>query len=38
MQEAEGLKDHWHVRIGEWCVVYFIDDASNVVRVTRFAR
>lgn len=37
MQEAQGYKDHWRVRVGDWRIVYIIDDAAKVVSVTRIA-
>jgi mRNA-degrading endonuclease RelE of RelBE toxin-antitoxin system len=33
MQKLKGYKDHWRVRIGDWRVVYIIDDAAKVVSV-----
>ena len=29
--------DHWRVRIGDWRVVYIIDDKAKLVSVTRIA-
>jgi mRNA interferase RelE/StbE len=34
---AEGYKDQWRVRAGDWRVVYIVDDAAKFVRVTRIA-
>lgn len=37
MQKTEGPKDQWRVRVGDWRVVYIIDDTAKVVSVTRIA-
>jgi mRNA interferase RelE/StbE len=34
------LKDHhdqWRIRVGDWRIVYMIDDTTKIVRVTRIA-
>ncbi len=36
-KKLKGYKDQWRVRIGEWRVVYIIDDAAKVVNVMRVA-
>jgi mRNA interferase RelE/StbE len=36
-KKLKGYKDHWRVRIGDWRVVYIIDDVAKVVSVTRIA-
>ena len=36
-KKLKGFKDHWRVRAGDWRVVYIIDDAVEVVSVTRIA-
>jgi mRNA interferase RelE/StbE len=36
-RKLKGYKDHWRVRIGDWRVLYIIDDAAKLVRVTRIA-
>ena len=36
-KKLKGHKDQWRVRIGDWRVVYIIDDAAEVVSVTRIA-
>ncbi len=33
----KGYKDQWRVRVGDWRVIYIIDDAASVVSVTRIA-
>jgi mRNA interferase RelE/StbE len=37
MQEAEGYKDKWRIRVGAWRVVYIIDDPAKLASVTRIA-
>jgi mRNA interferase RelE/StbE len=37
MQETQGYKDQWRMRVGDWRVLYIIDDASKLVIVTRIA-
>jgi mRNA interferase RelE/StbE len=36
-KKLKGYKDHWRIRIGDWRVVYFIDDSAKFVSVTRVA-
>lgn len=36
-KKLKGYKDQWRVRIGDWRVVYIIDDAARQVSVTRIA-
>jgi mRNA interferase RelE/StbE len=36
-KKLKGYKDHWRVRVGDWRVVYIIDDAAKSVSVTRIA-
>jgi mRNA interferase RelE/StbE len=36
-RKLKGYKDHWRVRIGDWRVLYIIDDAAKLVSVTRIA-
>jgi mRNA interferase RelE/StbE len=36
-KKLKGHKDHWRIRIGDWRVVYIIDDPATAVRVTRIA-
>ena len=36
-KKLKGYKDQWRVRVGDWRVVYLIDDAPNFVSVTRIA-
>ncbi len=32
-----GYKDLWRVRVGDWRVVYIIDDAAKLISITRIA-
>jgi mRNA interferase RelE/StbE len=36
-RKLKGYKDQWRVRIGDWRVIYIIDDTARVVSVTRIA-
>ena len=36
-KKLKGYKDQWRVRIGDWRVVYIIDDTDKLVSVTRIA-
>ena len=36
-KKLKGYKDHWRVRVGDWRVVYIVDDAAKLVSVTRVA-
>ncbi len=36
-KKLKGHRDQWRVRIGDWRVVYIIDDLDQVVNVTRIA-
>ena len=36
-KKLKGYKDHWRVRVGDWRVVFIIDDAAKSVSVTRIA-
>jgi mRNA interferase RelE/StbE len=36
-KKLKGHKDHWRIRIGDWRVVYIVDDAAKLVSVTRIA-
>jgi mRNA interferase RelE/StbE len=35
--KLKGHKDQWRIRVGDWRVVYIVDDAAGVVSVTRIA-
>jgi len=36
-KKLRGYKDQWRVRVGDWRVVYFIDDGAKLVTITRVA-
>jgi mRNA interferase RelE/StbE len=36
-KKLKGYDDQWRVRVGDWRVVYVIDDAAKLVSVTRIA-
>ena len=36
-KKLKGYKDQWRVRVGDWRVVYIIDDQAKLVSVTRVA-
>jgi mRNA interferase RelE/StbE len=36
-KKLRGYKDLWRVRVGDWRVLYIIDDAAKLVSVTRIA-
>jgi mRNA interferase RelE/StbE len=36
-KKLKGYKDQWRIRIGDWRVVYIIDDAARLASVTRIA-
>ena len=36
-KKLKGYVDQWRIRVGDWRVVYVIDDDRNVVSITRVA-
>ena len=36
-KKLKGYKDSWRIRIGDWRVVYIVDDPAKLVTVTRIA-
>jgi mRNA interferase RelE/StbE len=36
-KKLKGYKDQWRVRVGDWRVVYIIDDEARLVSITRIA-
>ncbi len=36
-KKLKGFKDQWRVRVGDWRVLYIIDDAEKLVIITRIA-
>ena len=35
--KLRGYKDQWRVRVGDWRVLYIIDDAAKLISVMRIA-
>ena len=36
-KKLKGYKDQWRVRVGDWRVVYIIDDTAKLISITRIA-
>jgi len=36
-KKLKGYKDQWRIRVGDWRVLYIIDDVAKLVTVTRIA-
>jgi len=36
-KKLKGYKDQWRMRVGDWRVLYIIDDVAKLVTVTRIA-
>ena len=36
-KKLKGYKDQWRVRVGNWRVVYIVDDAAKLISITRIA-
>ena len=36
-KKLRGYKDQWRIRVGDWRVLYIVDDEAKVVSVTRIA-
>ena len=36
-KKLSGYRDQWRVRVGDWRVVYLIDDEAKLVTITRVA-
>ena len=36
-KKLKGFKDQWRSRVGDWRVLYIIDDAAKLVTITRIA-
>jgi len=36
-KKLKGYKDQWRIRVGDWRVIYIVDDAAKLVRITRIA-
>lgn len=36
-KKLKGYTDQWRIRVGDWRVLYLIDDAARLISVTRIA-
>lgn len=36
-KKLRGYKDQWRIRVGDWRVIYLIDDAAKLISVARIA-
>lgn len=36
-KKLKGYKDQWRLRVGDWRVLYTIDDAARLITITRVA-
>jgi mRNA interferase RelE/StbE len=36
-KKLRGYKDLWRIRVGDWRVVYIVDDPAKLISVTRIA-
>ena len=36
-KKLRGYKDQWRIRVGDWRVLYAVDDAAKLVSITRVA-
>jgi mRNA interferase RelE/StbE len=36
-KKLRAYSDHWRIRVGDWRVVYLIDDTAKLVTITRVA-
>lgn len=36
-KKLKGYKDQWRIRVGDWRVVYFVDDSAKRVSISRVA-
>jgi mRNA interferase RelE/StbE len=36
-KKLKGYKDLWRIRVGDWRILYIIDDGAKLVNVTRIA-
>ena len=36
-RKLKGYKDEWRLRVGDWRVVYIIDDPAKLISITRIA-
>jgi mRNA interferase RelE/StbE len=36
-KKLKGHRDQWRIRVGDWRVVYIIDDTAKLISITRIA-
>jgi mRNA interferase RelE/StbE len=36
-KKLKGYKDQWRIRVGDWRVLYIVDDSTKLVSITRVA-
>ena len=36
-KKPKGFKESWRIRVGDWRVVYLVDDAAKLATITRVA-
>lgn len=36
-KKLRGYKNQWRIRVGDWRILYLVDDASKLVTITRVA-
>jgi mRNA interferase RelE/StbE len=36
-KKLRGYKNHWRIRVGDWRILYVVDDARKLVTITRVA-
>jgi mRNA interferase RelE/StbE len=36
-KKLKGYKDQWRIRVGDWRVLYIIDDKAKLISITRIA-
>jgi mRNA interferase RelE/StbE len=36
-EKLRGYRNHWRIRVGDWRVIYVVDDSRALVSITRVA-
>jgi mRNA interferase RelE/StbE len=36
-KKLKGFRDQWRIRVGDWRIIYVVDDARALVSITRIA-
>ncbi len=36
-KKLKGYKDQWRIRVGDWRILYIVDDMAKLVSITRIA-